>query len=219
MEIQLALGVGHRHGLRPVRRLRRRARRGGGGGGPHHRAGSSAAGTSSAAATIRDGWERVLFGIMQGGVDETCGAARPPRSWISICPATPSAASRWASRPAAMREMTELAAGLLPADKPRYLMGVGFPDDILAAVAAGRGHVRLRAAHPHGPHRHGADPGRPAGGQEPGLRRGRPAPRRRLRLSRLCAATAGPTSGTCSRPGRSWAPPWPPCTICTSTRN
>ena len=37
----------------------------------------------------------------------------------------------------AMREMTELAAGLLPPDKPRYLMGVGFPDDIVAGVAAG----------------------------------------------------------------------------------
>ena len=37
----------------------------------------------------------------------------------------------------AMREMTDLAADLLPAGKPRYLMGVGFPDDILASVAAG----------------------------------------------------------------------------------
>lgn len=37
----------------------------------------------------------------------------------------------------AMREMTDLAAGLLPEGKPRYLMGVGFPDDILAGVAAG----------------------------------------------------------------------------------
>jgi queuine tRNA-ribosyltransferase len=38
---------------------------------------------------------------------------------------------------AAMHEMTQVAAELLPADRPRYLMGVGFPDDILAAVAAG----------------------------------------------------------------------------------
>jgi queuine tRNA-ribosyltransferase len=37
----------------------------------------------------------------------------------------------------ALREMTDLAAELLPPAKPRYLMGVGFPDDILAAVGAG----------------------------------------------------------------------------------
>jgi queuine tRNA-ribosyltransferase len=34
-------------------------------------------------------------------------------------------------------EMTALAAGLLPADKPRYLMGVGTPPDLLMAIAAG----------------------------------------------------------------------------------
>ena len=35
------------------------------------------------------------------------------------------------------REMTEFTAGLLPRGKPRYLMGVGFPEDLLAAVGAG----------------------------------------------------------------------------------
>ena len=39
--------------------------------------------------------------------------------------------------PAAMYETCELAAGLLPADRPRYLMGVGFPDDILEGVRCG----------------------------------------------------------------------------------
>ena len=34
----------------------------------------------------------------------------------------------------------------LPADRPRYLMGVGTPEDIVAGVARGRRHVRLRAA-------------------------------------------------------------------------
>lgn len=33
--------------------------------------------------------------------------------------------------------VTEAAAGMLPAEAPRYLMGVGPPEDILAAVAAG----------------------------------------------------------------------------------
>jgi queuine tRNA-ribosyltransferase len=37
----------------------------------------------------------------------------------------------------AMWEMLELTASLLPAAKPRYLMGVGFPDDIVEAVSRG----------------------------------------------------------------------------------
>ena len=39
--------------------------------------------------------------------------------------------------PEAMIETTQLTAGLLPADRPRYLMGVGRPQDLVAAVAAG----------------------------------------------------------------------------------
>jgi queuine tRNA-ribosyltransferase len=38
---------------------------------------------------------------------------------------------------AAMLEMAALAANLLPSDRPRYLMGVGTPSDLLAAVAMG----------------------------------------------------------------------------------
>jgi queuine tRNA-ribosyltransferase len=37
----------------------------------------------------------------------------------------------------AMLEMAELSASLLPAEKPRYLMGVGTPEDLLAAIAMG----------------------------------------------------------------------------------
>jgi queuine tRNA-ribosyltransferase len=37
----------------------------------------------------------------------------------------------------AMREMAALSASLLPSDRPRYLMGVGTPQDLLAAVAMG----------------------------------------------------------------------------------
>ena len=36
----------------------------------------------------------------------------------------------------------------LPEDRPRYLMGVGMPKDIIAAVAGRHRHVRLRPAHP-----------------------------------------------------------------------
>ena len=37
----------------------------------------------------------------------------------------------------AMFEVLDTAPGMLPADKPRYLMGVGKPDDIVGAVARG----------------------------------------------------------------------------------
>jgi queuine tRNA-ribosyltransferase len=37
----------------------------------------------------------------------------------------------------AMREMAALSATMLPSAKPRYLMGVGTPQDILAAIAMG----------------------------------------------------------------------------------
>jgi queuine tRNA-ribosyltransferase len=36
-----------------------------------------------------------------------------------------------------LHDMTAVAAALLPGDRPRYLMGVGYPDDIVAAVQAG----------------------------------------------------------------------------------
>ncbi len=36
----------------------------------------------------------------------------------------------------------------LPAQAPRYLMGVGTPEDLVAGCRAGRGHVRLRHADP-----------------------------------------------------------------------
>ncbi len=36
-----------------------------------------------------------------------------------------------------MYEMTELCCGILPADKPRYLMGVGTPENLLECIALG----------------------------------------------------------------------------------
>ena len=87
--------------------------------------------------TERDGWQRVLFGIMQGGVSEPL--RRRAAEQVTACdlPGYAIGGLSVGEPTAALRETTELAASLLPADRPRYLMGVGFPDDILAAVAAG----------------------------------------------------------------------------------
>ncbi len=86
---------------------------------------------------FRDGWERVLFGIMQGGVDEVLRRRSAAEIVEFDLPGYAIGGLSVGEPTAAMREMTELATGLLPADRPRYLMGVGFPDDILASVQSG----------------------------------------------------------------------------------
>jgi queuine tRNA-ribosyltransferase len=83
------------------------------------------------------GWERVLFGIMQGGVDEVLRRRSAEEIVALDLPGYAVGGLSVGEPTSAMREMTDLAADLLPPDRPRYLMGVGFPDDILASVAAG----------------------------------------------------------------------------------
>lgn len=87
--------------------------------------------------TERAGWERVLFGIVQGGFlpDERTRAAAMLAD-LDL----PGYAIGGLSVGEPVPQMYELAAhtaAQLPADRPRYLMGVGFPDDILEAVLAG----------------------------------------------------------------------------------
>ena len=85
----------------------------------------------------RGGYERVLFGIVQGGVL----ASERIRSAEALCrldlPGYAIGGLSVGEPVEAMREMTELTASLLPAERPRYLMGVGFPDDIVASVRRG----------------------------------------------------------------------------------
>jgi queuine tRNA-ribosyltransferase len=85
----------------------------------------------------RGGWERVLFGIMQGGVDENLRRLSAEQIVDLDLPGYAVGGLSVGEPTSALREMTELTAPLLPAEKPRYLMGVGFPDDIVAGVAAG----------------------------------------------------------------------------------
>jgi len=82
-------------------------------------------------------WEGGLFAIQQGSVDlelrrrcseELC---RHPFDGFAI-------GGLAVGEPAAiLHEAVESYAPLLPADRPRYLMGVGYPEDILHAVACG----------------------------------------------------------------------------------
>src|SRR5256884_1661778 len=51
-----------------------------------------------------------------------------------------------------MYDLTELVAGLLPTAEPRYLMGVGKPEDLVEAVARGGGMFGCRLAARHSRH-------------------------------------------------------------------
>jgi queuine tRNA-ribosyltransferase len=88
-----------------------------------------------AAFRARDGYG--LFGIVQGGVFPDLRA----RSAASL---TATGFDGYAigglavgEGQASMFEVLEATVPLLPAEKPRYLMGVGTPDDLLGAVARG----------------------------------------------------------------------------------
>lgn len=78
-----------------------------------------------------------LFGIVQGGahehlrrraVEETCGFDLDGYSIGGLAVGE--------SKPV-MYAITNFCAGLLPADRPRYLMGVGKPRDLIESVAGG----------------------------------------------------------------------------------
>jgi len=81
--------------------------------------------------------EQGLFGIVQGGTDpdlrrwcveHVCGMDLPGYAIGGVAVG---------EGPEKLAEIVQLTAPLMPADKPRYLMGVGYERDILHAVRAG----------------------------------------------------------------------------------
>jgi queuine tRNA-ribosyltransferase len=85
----------------------------------------------------RGGYERALFGIVQGSV---YGDLRKRSAEELIELDFPGYAIGGLSVGEPKEElysMAALTASVLPPDRPRYLMGVGFPGDIIEAVAAG----------------------------------------------------------------------------------
>ncbi len=80
---------------------------------------------------------QALYGIVQGGDDE--GLRIRSAEALSAMPFEGYSIGGLAvgEPQAVMLAMLEVACGVLPADKPRYLMGVGTPHDIVEAVARG----------------------------------------------------------------------------------
>lgn len=81
--------------------------------------------------------EQALFGIVQGGTD----LDRRTRSAHQICaielPGYAIGGVAVGESPEEINKIVQHTAPLLPIEKPRYLMGIGYEWDILAAVHAG----------------------------------------------------------------------------------
>lgn len=84
-----------------------------------------------------DSTGRLLFGIVQGGVyDDLRGESARVVSAMDF-PGIAIGGVSVGEPPSEMVRVVETTAPLLPEDKPRYLMGVGMPEDILEAVVRG----------------------------------------------------------------------------------
>ena len=80
---------------------------------------------------------RALFGIVQGGDDATLRIASARALTDIDFPGYAIGGLAVGEPQAVMLKMVEEVAPALPADRPRYLMGVGRPDDLIEAVARG----------------------------------------------------------------------------------
>lgn len=80
---------------------------------------------------------QALFGIVQGGVHEDL-RRRSAEELMAISFDGYAIGGLAIGEPKSVqREITERTAQILPADRPRYLMGVGYPEDIVDAVSKG----------------------------------------------------------------------------------
>ncbi|MBM3954431.1 MAG: tRNA guanosine(34) transglycosylase Tgt [Planctomycetes bacterium] len=81
--------------------------------------------------------DQALFGIVQGGLEADLRAESAARLRDLDLPGYAVGGLSVGEGPEAMRTTLAATVPHLPADRPRYLMGVGKPADIVAAVAAG----------------------------------------------------------------------------------
>ena len=92
---------------------------------------------SKAAHVGRGTGSQAMFGIVQGGTDEEL-RSRAARATVELGFDGYAIGGMAVGEPKSMMyDLTELVARLLPANQPRYLMGVGKPEDLVAAVARG----------------------------------------------------------------------------------
>lgn len=80
---------------------------------------------------------RLLFGIVQGGTYDDLRAESARVVAGMDFPGIAIGGVSVGEPPSEMVRVVEMTAPLLPEDRPRYLMGVGMPEDILEAVVRG----------------------------------------------------------------------------------
>jgi queuine tRNA-ribosyltransferase len=91
----------------------------------------------SVAAHAAAGGGRALFGIVQGGGYETLRRRAVEATCAYDLPGYAIGGLAVGETKSLLYDIAELVAGLLPAGRPRYLMGVGKPHDLVEAVARG----------------------------------------------------------------------------------
>ena len=91
----------------------------------------------SVAAHAGAGGDRALFGIVQGGIYEALRRRAVEAACAYDLPGYAIGGLAVGETKSLLFDITELVAGLLPADRPRYLMGVGKPPDLVEAVGRG----------------------------------------------------------------------------------
>ena len=92
----------------------------------------------SVAAHARAAGDRgALFGIVQGGIYEALRRRAVEATCAYDLPGYAIGGLAVGETKSLLFDITELVAGLLPADRPRYLMGVGKPSDLVEAVGRG----------------------------------------------------------------------------------
>jgi queuine tRNA-ribosyltransferase len=80
---------------------------------------------------------QALFGIVQGGTDLALRSESAERTCAIELPGYAIGGVAVGETPERIAQTVQHTAPLLPDDRPRYLMGVGYPRDIAMAVAAG----------------------------------------------------------------------------------
>jgi queuine tRNA-ribosyltransferase len=85
----------------------------------------------------RHGWEQVVFGIVQGAEYPDLRRRSAEEITALDFPGYAIGGLAVGEDRDLTREITELCAAMLPADRPRYLMGMGTPLDLVEGVARG----------------------------------------------------------------------------------
>jgi queuine tRNA-ribosyltransferase len=94
-------------------------------------------GLAAAAAMRGGGWQGGVFAIQQGGLDAELRAVCADRLRTGAFDGFAIGGLAVGEPQAALHDGVSMAAPMLPSERPRYLMGVGYPEDLLQAIACG----------------------------------------------------------------------------------